>query len=82
MAEPVTLARPYAKAAFQSARDNDTLATWSESLRDIALVADDTKVREVLCSPLLTAEDQAATFTKLFGNEISDSVKSFIQILA
>ncbi|MDG1951739.1 MAG: F0F1 ATP synthase subunit delta, partial [Gammaproteobacteria bacterium] len=37
MAEPVTLARPYAKAAFQSARDNDALATWSKSLRDIAL---------------------------------------------
>jgi F-type H+-transporting ATPase subunit delta len=82
MAEPVTLARPYAKAVFQSARDNDTLATWSKSLRDIALVAEDNKVREVLSSPLLTAEDQAATFTKLFGNEISDSVKSFIQILA
>ena len=82
MADPVTLARPYAKAAFQSARDNDTLAAWSKSLRDLATVADDNKVRGVLCSPLLTAEDQAATFTKLFGDEIPDAVKSFIQILA
>ena len=82
MADPVTLARPYAKAAFQSARDNDALAAWSNSLRDLAIVADDNKVREVLCSPLLTAEEPAAAFTKLFGDEISDAVKSLIQILA
>ena len=82
MADPVTLARPYAKAAFQSARDSDALAAWSKSLRDLAAVAEDSKVREVLCSPLLTADEQATTFTKLFGDEISDGVKSFIQTLA
>ena len=54
MADPVTLARPYAKAAFQSARDSNELPIWSSALKSLAIVADDKKVREILSSPLLT----------------------------
>ena len=82
MADPVTLARPYAKAAFQSARDSNELPIWSSALKSLAIVADDKKVREILSSPLLTSEEQAVTFISLFGDEISASVKSFIQTLA
>jgi len=82
MADPVTLARPYAKAAFQSARDSNELPIWSNALKSLAVVADDKKVREILSSPLLTSEEQAVTFISLFGDEISSSVKSFIQTLA
>ena len=32
MAEKVTLARPYARAAFEAARDSKDFARWSEML--------------------------------------------------
>ena len=32
MAEAATIARPYAKAAFMSARDSKSLADWSKAL--------------------------------------------------
>jgi F0F1-type ATP synthase delta subunit len=36
MAEAATIARPYAKAAFMSARDAKALSAWSEALRKSA----------------------------------------------
>ena len=39
MAELSTLARPYAKAAFEYARDKTQLVQWSEQLATAAAVA-------------------------------------------
>ena len=39
MAELTTLARPYAKAAFEYARDLDTLDQWSDQLATVAAVS-------------------------------------------
>ena len=45
MAEPSTVARPYAEAAFKLARTAGALAKWSEMLAALALVAADERVR-------------------------------------
>lgn len=39
MADPITLARPYARAAFELAQADGSLAPWSQSLQFAALVA-------------------------------------------
>lgn len=39
MAEKATIARPYARAVFELARDKDTLTTWSEMLAKASLVS-------------------------------------------
>ena len=41
MSQALTLARPYARAAFALARDNGTLAPWSQALAFAARVAAD-----------------------------------------
>ncbi len=61
MAEAATIARPYAKAAFEFARDAKLLAPWSESLRLAAGLVSDVRVAELLTSPKLS-EDQAVGF--------------------
>ena len=48
MAEPITLARPYAKAVFQVAAESNDLAGWSQMLRQIALVCKDERVATLL----------------------------------
>ena len=55
MAEPITLARPYAKAVFQVAAQSNDLAGWSKMLRQVALVCSDERVQSLLAS-LFAAE--------------------------
>lgn len=48
MAESGTLARPYARAIFELARENDSLTVWSETLRGVADVVSDPDARAFL----------------------------------
>jgi len=41
MAESVTIARPYAEAAFKLAREKNQLEAWSQMLRLLDLVVQD-----------------------------------------
>ena len=54
MAENVTLARPYAEAAFQLAKDGNGLPAWSDSLARLAAVAASEEMVECIGSPRLT----------------------------
>ena len=45
MAEPSTVARPYAEAAFKLADVAGALGKWSEMLAALAQVAQDARVR-------------------------------------
>jgi len=59
MAEKTTIARPYAKAAFQEAKGGKRLAQWSETLRAAAIAVSDPRVHELLSSPAVSGEDLA-----------------------
>ncbi len=41
MAELITIARPYAEAAFDVAKEENKLAEWSEQLTSLAAIASD-----------------------------------------
>ncbi len=60
MADKSTIARPYAKAAFEEARDRKRLGPWSEALRTAAAVVSDSRVEELLGNPRVTPEELAA----------------------
>ncbi len=54
MAEAATIARPYAKAAFMSARDSKALADWSKALQSGAGLAADARIADLLSNPRLS----------------------------
>ncbi|WP_288022863.1 F0F1 ATP synthase subunit delta, partial [Thauera sp.] len=56
MAENVTIARPYADAAFELARGAGALGPWSEALDRLALVAADSGMKACFNDPKLSAE--------------------------
>ena len=56
MAEPSTIARPYAEAAFKLADEAGALGKWSEMLAALALVAADERVRAGIANPNLSDE--------------------------
>jgi len=82
MAETSTLARPYARAAFEYAAEHATLGQWSQELHTCALVVADPRVAAVLDNPALAEEAQAKTVIDLCGDTLGEPVKNFLQVLA
>jgi F-type H+-transporting ATPase subunit delta len=70
MSQALTLARPYARAAFAIARDGGKLAGWSDALGFAARVAADPQVAALLGHPRLGRDDAVA----LLAPEGVDSV--------
>jgi len=82
MAELSTLARPYAKAAFEYALDKQQLAQWSEQLATAAAVVADSGMEAVLSDPSLTATQQASVLGDVCGDALNEQMRNFIAVLA
>ena len=82
MAELVTVARPYAKAVFQYAIENNQLSDWSEMLGFAAAVAKDPDMVEMLHKPQFTSEQKADLFYSVCSEKLTDAGKNFIYQLA
>lgn len=82
MAELTTLARPYAKAAFEFARDVNALDRWSNMLATVAAVVEQPTVAELLNSPNYTAEQKGQKLVQVCGDDLDGKVANFIQYLA
>lgn len=82
MAELTTVARPYAKAAFEYSLEKGCLADWSLMLGYAAAVACDDTMQSVLTKPQLTAEQKAEAFISVCAEKLDDAGKNFIRQLA
>ncbi|MDT8398167.1 MAG: F0F1 ATP synthase subunit delta [Pseudomonadales bacterium] len=82
MAETTTLARPYARAAFEVALAGKTLQSWSEMLAQVQAVARHDAVVGILSSPSLTGAAQAQILLDLCGDSLDPALQNFIRILA
>jgi F-type H+-transporting ATPase subunit delta len=81
MAEKTTIARPYAKAAFQDAQADKDLPRWSETLRAAATAVRDPRVHELLGSPSVSSEDLAQFVMGVTGAAIDDHGQNFFRVL-
>lgn len=83
MAELTTIARPYARAAFEAASAEDGgLARWSEMLQLAAAIASDPAMQDVLAGPALDSQHKAGLFLELCGDQLSPEGSNFIRLLA
>jgi F-type H+-transporting ATPase subunit delta len=81
MAETVTVARPYAEAAFRAAEEAGALDAWSARLQRLALVASDPEAIEVIGNPKLSVE-QASQFFNAFVEDTDAVFGNFVRVLA
>lgn len=81
MAENVTLARPYAEAAFDLARAANALPAWRDALMRMAAVAADPAMHDVIGNPRLKASQLTQLFQDVVGNSLSSEQKNFVRIL-
>jgi len=82
MAEPSTIARPYAEAAFKLADGQGKLAEWSASLANLAAVAGDVRVRAAIGDPNLPAAKVAGIFIAILAGKLSGEAENFVRVLA
>ena len=82
MADKSTIARPYARAAFQEAKQKNRLAEWSRALQVGAAVVQDARVENLLGNPHVTPEELAKFVSDLAGPQLDDLSRNFVQTLA
>jgi F-type H+-transporting ATPase subunit delta len=82
MAEPSTIARPYAEAAFKLADAQGKLAEWSATLANLAAVAADARVRAAVGDPNLSAAKVAGLIIAILAGKLSGDAENFVRVLA
>ena len=82
MAELSTLARPYAKAAFEYAAQAGQLQGWSDSLSTAGSVAQQASVVKLLSSPSFTAQQQATALIEICGDALDQQGQNFLTVLS
>ena len=82
MAELSTLARPYAKAVFELARDGKSFAAWSKELAAIAAAVAHPAVAQAIGAPGVAKGEIAVVLVELLKSELSPQGVSLVKLLA
>lgn len=81
MAESLTIARPYAEAAFKIASETGTLPAWSDALGRLAVVASTRAALELVGNPKVTIAQVASLVADTAGQLLPEQ-RNFVQVLA
>ncbi|MBA0215247.1 F0F1 ATP synthase subunit delta [Pectobacterium brasiliense] len=81
MSEFVTVARPYAKAAFDFAVENQALDRWQNMLAFSAEVARNEQIAELLSGAVAPIE-LAKTFIAVCGDQLDEAGQNLIRVMA
>jgi F-type H+-transporting ATPase subunit delta len=64
-----TFARPYAKAIFELALKDNTLAFWSDALKLLSFMANDVQLKEACKNPRFTLQQMSEIFSMVLKKE-------------
>lgn len=81
MAELITVARPYAEAIFSLASEQRSLDKWSETLEELAAIAQNPDVVSLISDPERDRSEIRDLFTGILGDRADDEVKNLIAAL-
>jgi len=82
MAELMTIARPYAQAAFSAAKEGNSLSKWSEELANLAMIASDEAMAKMIANPAYATSDMLSVFDSVLGSNLSKEAKNFLNVLS
>jgi F-type H+-transporting ATPase subunit delta len=81
MAELQTLARPYAKAVFELAKETGSYQSWSEQLAAIALAVAQPAVAQLIGHPAVGKAELANAIAAALGSVITQQGRALLQLL-
>ncbi len=82
MADSATVARPYARAAFEHAHTAGQLAPWGEMLARAGAAVTDERVASLIGNPHVLRADLVALVAEVAGAASDGKAHNFIQLLA
>lgn len=81
MAETITVARPYAQAAFQFAIAQRALKDWSDMLGLLAAIVGDNGMRSLIDSPRITEDQLSDLVIQVAGDQLDEKCANFVRVL-
>ncbi len=81
MSESITVARPYALAAFDEAQRLSALSTWSDMLQSLSDAIQDEQVRALIANPRVPKVQMENLMLAFGGTKLSVAQSNFIRIL-
>lgn len=81
MAERATLARPYAKAAYEQARAEGKAQEWSALLGFLAALTADAAMQRVIANPKVSADQLSGLIADLCAERVTPPGRNFIRLL-
>ena len=81
MSSLTTLARPYAKAAFELARGGDVLAEWDAMLAAAGEIVSDETMASLLANPLVNSTQAIGILSDALGGEADEHFGRFLNVL-
>ncbi|MEO7199723.1 MAG: F0F1 ATP synthase subunit delta [Dokdonella sp.] len=81
MSSTLTIARPYARAAFETARAHTSLGDWAQRLAFAAQVAVEPQVTALFGNPQVSSDELASLFLA-DGEPLDSSFTRFVHLLA
>ncbi len=82
MSEAITIARPYAQAAFDEAQKLNALKAWSDLLLSLAELVNQTEVQAVISNPRVSRAQLFGLMEALMGTTASVQQRNFVHVLA
>lgn len=79
MADTLSIARPYAKAAFEAAAAHNQLALWATALKELSIAVRASEVIALLKNPNISKEARCELLA-VFAKE--KSIQNFLKLLA
>ena len=81
MAETVTIARPYAEAAFRLAREQGDLDRWSQMLHLLEIVVQDEHIARGIGDPNFANRQLEKLVLGVCGEQLDGAGRNFVQVL-
>ncbi len=82
MSDLSTTARPYAKAVYELASENNATETWSDALAYLSVVCEDEQIKSRLDDPTVTREKMAELLVSICGDKIDDQGANLVKLMA
>lgn len=81
MAEITTIARPYAKAAFDFAIEKDAVDSWADMLNFAAMVSENETIKPLLAGGL-ASNKLAELFIGVCGEQVNEQGQNLLKVMA
>ena len=82
MSDFTTAARPYANAVYDTAKESNTLDSWSDALANLAAVVSDDQLSELLDNPGTGKSEKGELVLQILGDSLNQQQQNLVKLMA